>query len=228
MLRIDRLFILVLMLTGLSMALLPRLSFAQAGQQQVVPLRKVAVLPFVAIRPRTSGERMVRGILKESYFRSGELPDRAASKVTSLFYQHLANLGRCDLISRARTTALMGPEEQAALKRDPLSEAVRQGEAVRVYAVVIGAVYRFEERQGGPLGVEKPASVAFDAHLIRTDDRKVIWSGTVDQTQRALSENLLRARTFVRGGGKWVTVEELTSLGIESSLGTFPYLSLER
>ena len=73
--------------------------------------------------------------------------------------------------------------------------------------------------------MEKPASVAFDAHLIRVEDKSVLWSGRVDETQRSLSEDLLKTSTFLKGGGRWVTVRKLTAIGVESVLRTFPSLA---
>jgi hypothetical protein len=91
--------------------------------------------------------------------------------------------------------------------------------------VVIGGVYRFEQRQGSALGVQSPASAAFDAHLIQVADKKVLWSGRFDETQHSLSENALKIATFVKGGYQWVTVERWVELGAESILRNFPTLT---
>ncbi|UCC66862.1 MAG: hypothetical protein JSW32_02680 [Deltaproteobacteria bacterium] len=191
-----------------------------------MPLRKVAILNFLIIRPQAEGERMVKGLLGGSFFRAGEVSPRARSAVMTSFYRKLLGLGRCEVIPVDRSTAAVAGKDPIAFRQDPLGEAVRMGKQLDVHAVVIGGVYRFEQRQGSALGVEKAASVAFDAHLIRVDDKRVIWSGRFDETQRSLSENLLKVSTFVKGGGQWVTAEKLTAIGIESILRTFPLLTL--
>lgn|GEM_PF-236987 len=212
-------------LIAVLIVLFPLMSYSEEGRRKFVPLRKVAVLPFLIIRPVQEG-RMVKGLWGDYFFRAGETPSRASTEVTAIFYRQLLSLGRCEVVPMDRTITAMEGMDPAAFKEDPLGEAVRKGKGLGVYAVVIGGVYRFEQRRGSALGVEKAASVAFDAHLVRVEDKKVIWSSRFDETQRSLSENLLKASTFVKGGGRWVTVEKLTAIGVESALRTFPLLTL--
>jgi hypothetical protein len=83
-------------------------------------------------------------------------------------------------------------------------------------------IFRFEQRVGSSIGVEKPASVAFDLHLFRIKDGAQVWDGTFDETQKALFDNLLQAGTFFRGGAKWLTAEELAALGMDKLLKKLP------
>jgi hypothetical protein len=70
--------------------------------------------------------------------------------------------------------------------------------------------------------VDKPASVAFDVHLLRVKDGKRVWNGKFDETQQALSENLLKIGSFVRRGAAWLKAEELSSVGMDEMLKRFP------
>ncbi len=209
---------------GIFIIFLPLPSYPQGGGQGFVPLKKVAVLPFLILRP-AEGERMVEGLWGEFFFRAGEVPSRAGSEAMTIFYHQLLRLGRCEMIPLDQAATAVEEVGPITFKQDPLGEAVRIGRQLGVYAVVIGGVYRFEQRRGSALGVERPASVALDAHLVRVEDKKVIWSGRLDETQRSLSENLLKVSIFVKGGGHWVTVERLTAIGVESVLRTFPSLT---
>lgn len=204
---------------------LPSASHSQGESQEVVVLRKVAVLPFLIIRPETAGQRMVKGLWGESFFRGGDISSRAGSEVTTIFYRQLVERRRCEAIPLDRTAALRERVGLNDFRRDPLGGAAQIGRQLNVYAVVIGGVYRFEQRQGSAWGVEKPASVAFDAHLIRVEGKRVLWSGRFDETQRSLSEDLLKTSTFLKGGGRWVTVQKLTAIGVKSVLRTFPSLA---
>jgi hypothetical protein len=85
--------------------------------------------------------------------------------------------------------------------------------AVRTINVL---VYRFQERRGGNLAVEKPASVAFHVHLMK--ENKVLKVFSFDETQQALSDNVLRLGDFVRRGGKWVTAGELAREGVHRAI----------
>jgi len=197
----------------------------QVKEEQIVPRQKVAVLPFLLVKPDASGQRMMKGLYGNYFFRTGDLPARAGSEVTTIFQRRLNALGRCELIPLDQAQAAAEGMDPKAFQKDPLSVAAQIGRELGLEAVVIGAVYRYEQRQGSGLGVQSPASAAFDAHLIQVADKKVLWSGRFDETQHSLSENLLKIGSFVKGGAQWVTVERWSGLGVESILRTFPTLN---
>lgn len=197
----------------------------QAKEVQIIALQKAAILPFLLVRPDDPGQRMVKGLSGNYFFRTGDLPARAGSEMTTVFQRRLNALGRCELIPLAQAQAATEGMDPKAFQKDPLSMAAQIGRELGLDAVVIGGVYRYEQRQGSALGVQSPASAAFDAHLIRVADKKVLWSGRFDETQHSLSENLLKIGSFVKGGAQWVTVERWSEIGVESMLRTFPTLS---
>ena len=209
---------------GLLIFLLPALCYPQAEGELIVPRQKVAVLPFVLVKPRVSSERMVKGLWGDFFFRTGELPARAASDMTVIFHRKLTRLGRCEVIPLEQSQAVVEGIDPDAFRKDPIGFAVQIGRELGVYGVVIGGVYRFEQRQGSALGVESPASAAFDAHLVTVANKKVFWSGRFDETQHSLSENALKITSFVKGGAQWVTVERWAEIGVDSILRTFPTL----
>jgi hypothetical protein len=225
----------LMVILGLLISLLAAYGHAQElGQEQnqgqikekpIVPLQKVAVLPFLLVKPDVPGQRMVKGLYGTYFFRTGDLPARAGSEVTTAFQRRLNALGRCELISSAQAQDAAEGIDPQAFQKDPFSAAVQIGRELGLEAVVIGGVYRYEQRQGSALGVQSPASAAFDAHLIRVADKKVLWSGRFDETQHSLSENLLKIGSFVKGGAQWVTVERWSEIGVESILRTFPTLN---
>ena len=103
----------------------------------------------------------------------------------------------------------------AALTRETDLEIVPPGETTRgVDAVLSGVVRRYEERVGGPGGAFKPASVWFTQEL-RTLEGELIWSGTFEETQRALSEDLGSLPRAWRRGFKWLTAAELATEGAD-------------
>lgn len=79
-------------------------------------------------------------------------------------------------------------------------------------------IYRFEERQGGDFAVDRPARVGFHMHLINKDVMKRVF--VYEEDQQALMDNLLTLGKFMKRGGKWVTVERLSSDGITKGLDT--------
>lgn len=197
----------------------------QVKEERIIALQKVAVLPFLLVKPDVQGQRMMKGLSGNYFFRTGDLPARAGSEVTTIFQRRLNALGRCELIPLNQAQAATEGIDPKAFQKDPLSVAAQIGQELGLQAVVIGAVYHYEQRQGSGLGVQSPASAAFEAHLIQVADKKVLWSGRFDETQNSLSENLLKIGSFVKGGAQWVTVERWTEIGVESILRSFPTLN---
>ncbi len=93
---------------------------------------------------------------------------------------------------------------------------------------MIGYVYRWREREGTDYSVNRPASTAFDLYLIRSHDRAVLWKGRFDKTQRSLSENILDMETFIKGKGRWMTVDRLAKLGLSNLMSKFPSSKTEK
>ncbi len=219
------LFIFLLAAYGHAQELVPEQNQGQVKEKRIIALQKVAVLPFLLVKPDEAGQRMVKGLYGTYFFRTGDLPARASSELTTIFQRRLNALGRCELIPLDQAQSAAEGIDSSAFRKDPLSMAAQIGRELGVDAVVIGGVYRYEQRQGSALGVLSPASAAFDAHLIQVADKKVLWSGRFDETQHSLSENLLKIGSFVKGGAQWVTVERWSEIGVESTLRTFPTLN---
>lgn len=102
-----------------------------------------------------------------------------------------------------------------ALARETDLEIVAPGEPTTgADAVLSGVIHRYVERVGGPGGAFKPASVSFTQEL-RTAEGELIWSGTFEETQRSLSEDLGSLPRAFRRGFKWLTAAQLASEGAD-------------
>jgi hypothetical protein len=86
----------------------------------------------------------------------------------------------------------------------------RDGQEKQPYISVL--IYRFQERRGGNLAVEKPAGVGLHMHLIQ--GTIVGRTFVFDEDQKALSQDILGIGKFFRRGGKWITVDKLAEEGI--------------
>ncbi len=96
------------------------------------------------------------------------------------------------------------------------------GKAVGADAVLFGTVSRFVERIGAEYGARQPAAVGFTLQLVSVSSGNILWKGTFDQTQQALSTNLFNWWQFWRGGPRWFTAAEFTRLGVERLLEGLP------
>jgi hypothetical protein len=77
-------------------------------------------------------------------------------------------------------------------------------------------IFRYDERVGGNLGVDRPAGVGFHMHLIEKNVLKRTF--IFDEDQQSLTENLFNMGKFFRRGAKWVTAEELSQDAIGQGL----------
>jgi hypothetical protein len=112
--------------------------------------------------------------------------------------------------------------EKRIFEERPKSSSIELGKELGSDFVSIGFVFRFEERIGSSVGVERPASAGFDLHLIRLKDGVEVWRGRMDETQRPLSENFFKIGSFFRRKAHWLTAEELTSVGMDEALRRLP------
>jgi hypothetical protein len=61
----------------------------------------------------------------------------------------------------------------------------------------------------------RPASVAFEVSLHQTPTGRRLWTGRFDETQKSITEAILRARQYPGGGTRWLTTEEFARWGAE-------------
>jgi hypothetical protein len=113
-------------------------------------------------------------------------------------------------------------KSDAKIGMHPLELIQDVGKAFGADAVLIGHVYRWQDRVGTDYGIEKPASVAFDLSLVRPSDGAILWRGNYDKTQKSLFENLFDLNTYIKSGGRWLTARELAGFGLEHLLADMP------
>jgi hypothetical protein len=105
----------------------------------------------------------------------------------------------------------------------PRSLAKRLGERLKADHVIIGTVWRYREKVGTARASSSPASVAFVVYIICVTDGRLLWKTAYSRTQKALSDDILRARTFFKQGARWLSVDELARYGVNEVVEKFPY-----
>ncbi len=88
--------------------------------------------------------------------------------------------------------------------------------------VLTGTVTRFRERTGQSLAAANPASVGFRVMLQDAPAARRLWSGTFEETQQPINENLLNVRRYPGGGTRWLTAEELARWGASEMSKSMP------
>jgi hypothetical protein len=178
------------------------------------------VVPFQQMASEEAQSGAVRCPLCGAIFSAAKTVGTPEAVVEARFLELLEKgKPKFSVISGERVAGVFRRVSMESIK-NPLRQILRDvGGELGAEGVVVGYVYRFRERKGETFSVEKPASVAFEIHLIRVEDGALVWREAFDRTQSSLMEDLLQVSSW-----KWVTAEELAVGGLKHVLKTFPGL----
>ena len=180
----------------------------------------LAILPFLIERMDPS-RGAVCPVCQRVYKR-GDVLYSSQRTLVQLLQQKMDTLGTFKILPLEKVENVFSKMDKGQFEFRPLRSAIQLGKELDVDFVFVGYLFRFEERIGSRIGVDRPASVGFDVHLLRVKDGKRVWDGKFDETQQALSENLLKIGSFVRRGAAWLKAEELSSVGMDEMLKRLP------
>jgi hypothetical protein len=145
--------------------------------------------------------------------------DSVAGFVDGVINAELGKNDKVHIVTEGRLDALLTDASGGRL-----AQMKALGAKLDSNAVLDVKVTRFHERDGGDLSVNSPASAAFEMVLTHVDTGTVLWAASFDETQEALSNNLLTLGKVKSRGFKWITVEELVRQGMKERLADCPYL----
>ena len=181
----------------------------------------LAILPFLIERIDDPSRGAVCPICRGVYKR-GNILYGSQHTLAQLLQQKMDTLGTFKLLPLEKVEDLFLKADKGQFELRPTRSAIQLAKELNADFVFVGYLFRFEERIGSRIGAEKPASVGFDVHLLRVRDGKRVWDGKFDETQQALSENLLKMGSFVRRGATWLKAEELSSADMDAILKRLP------
>ena len=181
----------------------------------------LAILPFVSERGEDPERGNICPLCKRVY-RSGEILSGSQNAMTKLLYQKMETMDRFKILPLEKVEESSSLQDMKRFKEKPIPLSLQAGQDLGVHFILVGFLFRFEERIGSSIGVTRPASVSFDLHLFRLRDGLEVWRSKFDETQRPLSENLLQIGSFVRRKAHWLTAEELASVGMGEVLKKLP------
>jgi hypothetical protein len=184
---------------------------------------KTVVLGFRPAMPEGKEVGVLRNPISGDVYMAEPIPVDAADIMTAKLFNILRNYEGYELVDLDREAGISAGLLSSGQGISDIETFKKIGHEFSAEAVMVGYIYRWQEREGSDYSAERPASTAFDLYLLGTEDGAVLWKGKFDKTQAPLSENILDARTFFRGKGKWMTVEALADLGLSDILGeSFP------
>ena len=121
----------------------------------------LAVLPFFVEKGEEPDRAAVCPICKGAY-RKGEIQAGGPVVLRRLLHPKMEALNLFKVTPAEKVDEILSPRRRLEMEAKPLDSSIRLGKEMNVDFVLVGFVYRFEERVGSSLGVEKPASVGFD------------------------------------------------------------------
>ena len=182
----------------------------------------VMILPFFVERIENPARGAVLCPLCKGVFQSGTVLPGSQNTLTRFLYDKVGEMGTFNILPLEKVKDAFSRSDRKQFEQNPIPSSVRLGKELNVDFILLGYLFRFEERIGSSVGVEKPASVGFDLHLVRVRDGKAVWTGRFDETQRPLSDDLLKIGSFFRRGASWLRAEELASAGMSEVLKKLP------
>lgn len=200
-------------------------SGATLQQSGKLTFQRVAIAPFQQSTPEQTDINASDCSRCGHFTRVDGPPDRPEAIIEKIFMEQLKTGYKLDIIPPDRVAGMYERNIGSFDKVTPLALLKKIGDDLEADGIIFGYVYRFRERQGMPYAAAKPASVAFEIYLFRVSDSALVWKGRFDKTQTSLMENVFQASAFLKGGGKWVTVRELSDGGMDDIMKNFPALS---
>jgi len=91
------------------------------------------------------------------------------------------------------------------------------GQCLQTEFLLVPYVTRWQERQGGEWGVQRPAGLTVDLYLIEVANGQV-RRYHFEEEQRGLAENLLLGKRFFQRHGRWVTPREIAADALEEGV----------
>ncbi len=208
-----------------------------AAQFDPSAISSIALLPFQALKAPQWGYDHTRGGVRDpeeilTQFRLPgtdqvqrsdsqrdlySVPESAAHFITT----------RVESVLRARQTLRVVVQEDGDflqnLGDEPSADSLKTlakevGDRLKVDGVLLGLVRTYREREGTRIGA-KPAAVGFEMFLVRPSDGTVLWKGDFFEEQKPLTQDIVG---FFEKSGGFVTAQELSELGVQKVMETFP------
>jgi len=186
------------------------------SQDKVPAYGSVAVLPFHVAGGKRNIQAMTSCQLANEQIKCEQVATQIGLQVATSMAREIAIYGLHRVVEPLGALEVI-PDLGIVPVRDI-------GRRLGVDMLIFGTVTRYLERVGGPYGVTRPASVAFEVIMVDARSGRKVWAGKFNHTQKGLSEDLTNLGSFLQGGGKWLTARELADVGIARLVKQLPGL----
>lgn len=187
-----------------------------------ITFRRLAVMPFQQVSPELVATYAAQNALSASVLKTDNDLKSPERFLQDFFMERMSAYPQFELVSPDRVRGIYKRVNSNSF-RATLPRVMKEvGEELNADGIVVGYLYRYQERKGYDYSVEKPASVFFEIHLFRVQDGALVWKGVFNKTQSSLMENVLGVSYFLKDKGRWLTAKELAMEGMEDTVRRFP------
>lgn len=189
-------------------------------QTRALPIEsgRIVVLGFLPAMHQAEEPGMIQSPISGAAFMAEPVEQSIADSLTEALSRKMMDFNKFDLISADQAKGILFNTISSNQGTRDLEIFQKTGQAFSADTVMVGYIYRWQEREGTNYSAKRPSSVAFELYLIRSSDKAILWKGRFDKTQKALSENIFNLGMFLKSKGKWITADELAKLGLEELL----------
>lgn len=186
-------------------------------KQQPLPVGSLKLGLAYFTHPSNSAD-MLAGYLVENEVR---IEDKVLNEMDALFSVVLNEESKNTFRGRERAlkcSKTIGEQSGRSNNIAALRTWSAIGRCMGVDLLVVPQLLEYAERKGGEYGVTTPAKVVMDIFVIDVRNETLISRSRFDETQSALTDNLLDAGKFFKRSGKWISAHDLAREGMEKAI----------
>ncbi len=198
--EVERLFFIIIMILCFSLGCM---TAVKKPTVKIDADKKIAVVPFM----NYADELVSKAPDSEEFQVDDYLTDRLIKQLAKRKFNNITIMPK------------VAKKSEKVFLVDQIKKNIPDGTDI----LILNRIFRFRERRGRNYAVAAPASVALDIRLVDVVTGKVIHHYEYNETQRSLSENILKINEFIKRKGRWVQAIELADFGVSKGVEKITY-----
>ncbi|MEE4111698.1 MAG: hypothetical protein V2I40_02715 [Desulfobacteraceae bacterium] len=198
---------------------------ADQGRLPELAVAHIALMPFLLGKlepPDSPIAKPLNQSFTQLVLDNRELPADADQVMTRIVNAELKErieerLVAPDRVAEAYRSLVTDPALDTPRKR-----AVKLGKALGAQVVMVGTVWQYQEKGALIDMPDSAASVGFALYLIDVKTGVRFWRGAFDETQQALTDDVVDGIKQLGMGLRWLSAEALARYGVKSVLRQVP------
>lgn len=203
-------------------------ALAKNGEQastSSIEFQQIALMPFLKgsfESPDGKVDKPLSRLLSQIAFEKQYLRDDADQVLTRLVAKALETRFREKLIDIKQAMSVFEQISEDKTLDTPRKLAKVLGDTLKAELVVVGSVWRYRDLDSAKDMRDAPASVAFELYLVEAATGKRLWRGKFDETQKTLTDDVIRGFKQLKMGARWLSPDELARYGVKEVFKKFP------